>query len=69
MIGALFIDFRKAIDLVDHSILMQKLAIYKFSPLTLQWFGSYQSHRQQAIESDKVPTSHLYARVFPRGPF
>ena len=53
MIGALFLDFRKAFDLVDHKILMKKLAIYKFSPLTLRWFESYLSHRQQAIECDK----------------
>ena len=53
MIGALFLDFRKAFDLVDHSILLKKLAIYKFSPLALQLFDSYLSHRQQAIESEK----------------
>ena len=68
MIGALFIDFRKAFDLVDHSILMQKLAIYKFSPLTLQWFGSYLSHRQQAIESDKGLTDFSLIRTgVPQG--
>ena len=36
MLGALFIDFRKAIDLVDHTLLMKKLSIYKFSPSTIQ---------------------------------
>ena len=53
MIGALFLDFRKAFDLVDHSILMKKLSIYKFRPSTIQWFNSYLSNRQQVIESDK----------------
>ena len=36
MIGALFLDFRKAFDLEDHSILLKKIAICKFSPLALQ---------------------------------
>ena len=53
MIGALFLDFRKAFDLVDHSILVKKLSIYKFSSSALKWFKSYLSDRQQTIECDK----------------
>ena len=60
MVGALFIDFRKAFDLVDHTLLMKKLSIYKFSPSTLQWFNSYLSNRQQIIESDNGPTEFSY---------
>ena len=62
MVGALFIDFRKAFKLVDHTILMNKLSIYKFSPSTLQWFNSYLSNRQQIIESDNGPTEFSYVR-------
>ena len=53
MIGALFLDFRKAFDLVDHSILLKKLSIYKFSSSALKWFKSYLSDRQQTKECDK----------------
>ena len=53
MIGALFFDFRKAFDLVDHSILVKKLSIYKFSSSALKRFKSYLSDRQQTIECDK----------------
>ena len=69
MIGALFLDFRKAFDLVDHSILMKKLSIYKFSPSTLQWFNSYLSNRQQVIESDKGLTdfSNVHSGVLQGG--
>lgn len=53
MIGALFIDFRKAFDLVDHKILLHKLSLYKFDSSSLEWFRSYLSSRQQTIDSEK----------------
>ena len=59
MIGALFLDFRKAFDLVDVSILIKKLSIYKFSSLAIQWFKSYLNIRQQTIECDKGFTDFL----------
>ena len=40
IIGTLFVDFRKAFDVVDHGILMKKLHSYKFSPKAIQWFES-----------------------------
>ena len=40
-VGALFIDFRKAFDVVDHSILLRKLAMYKIEDQSLLWFISY----------------------------
>ena len=53
MIGALFIEFRKAFDLVDHKILLHKLSLYKFDSSSLEWFRSYLSSRQQIIDSEK----------------
>ena len=35
IIGTLFIDFRKAFDMVDHSLLMEKLAHYILSSTSL----------------------------------
>ena len=52
LVGTLFIGFRKAFDLADHSILLNKLALYKLNPSTIQRFKSYLCSRQQAIESD-----------------
>ena len=52
IVGTLFVDLRKAYDLVDHSILINKLSLYKFSPLSLRWFQSYLSSRKQAIAND-----------------
>ena len=48
IVGTLFLNFRKAFDLVDHKILLNKLSLYHFSPSSLQWFESYLDCRQQA---------------------
>ena len=52
IIGTLFIDFRKAFDMVDHSLLMKKLEHYKLSNTSLSWFKSYLSTRVQCIKGD-----------------
>ena len=62
MIGARFIDFRKAFDLVDHNILLRKLSLYKFNQSAVRWFKSYLSYRQQTIESEKGLTDFTYVR-------
>ena len=52
IVGTLFVDFRKAFDLVGHSILIEKLALCRLSPISLKWFQSYMSFRKQAITCD-----------------
>ena len=52
IIGTLFVDFRKAFDMVDHSLLRKKLAHYRLSITSLKWFRSYLSTRNQSIKSD-----------------
>ena len=54
LVGVIFVDFRKAFDLVDHSILLKKLEIYKFSQVTLNWFKSYLSDRKQIVSFKNV---------------
>ena len=51
-VGAIFVDFKKAFDLVDHSILLNKLSLYKIDQLSLKWFFSYLNCRKQTIISD-----------------
>ena len=53
IVGTLFIDFRKAFDMVDHTLLIKKLEYYKFSDVSLSWFKSYLSTRLQAIMSEQ----------------
>ena len=52
IIGTSFIDFRKAFDMVDHSLLMKILAHYWLSITSLNWFWSYLSTWFQSIKSD-----------------
>ena len=54
LIGSVMIDFKKAFDLVDHSILLKKLKHYKLSDNTLSWFASYLSSRKQKVSLNNI---------------
>ena len=45
--GVLFLDLKKAFDLVNHDLLLTKLKIYRFSNITIEWFSSYLYDRAQ----------------------
>ena len=62
MIGTLFLDFRKAFDLVDHATLITKLSLYKFRPSAIRWFASYLCCRQLAVESGKGLSEFYHVR-------
>ena len=53
IVGTMFIDFRKAFDMVDHSLPKSKLSSYKLSTASLNWFTSYLNSRVQAIKSEQ----------------
>lgn len=52
MVGAVFLDMRKAFDLVNHDILLQKLNLYFQNDSTVSFFLSYLSQRQQTVYSN-----------------
>ena len=54
MTGVILLDFRKAFDLVDHKILLQKLRIYRIGELALKWFESYLQERKQKVFVNNV---------------
>lgn len=51
LVGTVFLDFKKAFDLVDHSILIEKLAIYKCNETSLKLISSYLQGRKQVVDS------------------
>ena len=44
-------------DVVDHKLLLQKLSLYKFNHIALQWVQSYLSNRKQCISEKDINTS------------
>ena len=47
--GVVFLDLKKAFDLVDHDILLKKLAIYLKNSSSLPFFKSYLHNRTQCV--------------------
>ena len=70
IVCGLFIDFRKAFDVIPHKILLKKLYSYGIRGNLYDWFESYLSERSQYVEfqntqSDTKPITH----GVPRDPF
>ena len=59
LIGTVFLDLRKAFDLVDHEILMYKLKLHHFSENTLKLFNSYLSNRKQIVQVGNLQSDVL----------
>ena len=53
--GCVMVDFRKALDLVDIKILLNKLKCYKCNENCLvSWFQSYLSYRTQCVSLNNI---------------
>jgi len=53
----IFLDLKKAFDLVPHSILLKKLEKLGVKNTSLNWFRSYLSNRTQCVEINGVKSS------------
>jgi hypothetical protein len=49
LIGTVFLDHKKAFDMVDHKHLCKKLQYYKISTNSMKWFESYLSLRKHNL--------------------
>ena len=70
---ALFIDFCKAFDTINHNILLKKLSKLGFSQNSYQWFKSYLANRSQCTLansklSDDMPLTHGVPQGSTLGP-
>ena len=45
----IFIDLSKAIDTVDHSLLIKKMQHYEIRGISLRWFSDYLNNRKQYV--------------------
>ena len=59
--GIIFLDFAKAFDRVNHSLLVHKLQCYGIRGSTITWIANFLSDRRQAVVVDGSCSS--YARV------
>ena len=51
---AVFVDFRKAFDSINHDLLFLKLKYAGFSEGSIVWFKSYLSDRQQTVKANNT---------------
>ena len=65
--GVMMVDLFKAFHLVDHSLLLQKLEIYRCTTNALNWFTFYLCDRSQKVDIDGILFDPLEKNpVFPR---
>ena len=59
IVGTVFLDLRKAFDLVDHKILIHKLKLYHFSNRSVNLFKSYLANRHQSVIIGNIQSEEL----------
>lgn len=68
VVGAVFLDLKKAFDTVNHNILLSKLKSFKFSKEAVDWFESYLQNGEQCVKINQEKSSFLNNRMgIPQG--
>ena len=60
--GLLLVDLRKAFDLINHDLLIEKLACFHLTESSLEWFRSYLKNRKQFVKLNNHNSSELVIR-------
>lgn len=58
-VAAVFLDLKKAFDVVDHNLLLQKLYHYGIRGNVYDWFESYLSGRKQSVKVNETISNKL----------
>ena len=68
VVGAVFLDLKKAFDTISHKVLLTKLTNFNFSPHALKLMKSYLAGRTQSVRVNGVPSPPLeYDVGVPQG--
>lgn len=68
VIGAVFLDLRKAFDTVNHNVLIKKMTQFNFSPESLALMKSYLEGRTQCVRVGEAVSPKLGYKVgVPQG--
>uniref|UniRef100_A0A3B1IW78 Reverse transcriptase domain-containing protein n=1 Tax=Astyanax mexicanus TaxID=7994 RepID=A0A3B1IW78_ASTMX len=59
VVGAVFLDLRKAFDTVNHSVLLNKLLKFNFSQNAVTWIESYLTDRFQSVSVNNCRSDFL----------
>jgi len=65
-VRVLFVDFRKAFDIVNHNVLFTKLKNFNVSHCLLKWFGLYVFHQCQRV-GNCISSWKIHRGSVPRG--
>ena len=60
-VDAIYLDYAKAFDKVDHKLLINKLQLYGFHPKIIKWIESFLTGRTQKVVVD----GHMSGPVSP----
>ena len=68
MSGMILIDLQKAIDLIDHDILLKKLSAIGFSNQTTGWLKSHLSNQLFTVNLERCYSDPNITCMIPKGP-
>ena len=67
-VAAVFVDFKRAFDTVNHLKLLSRLLTFNFSNQTVKWIQSYLSDRKQCVQIKNSRSPYLhYTQGVPQG--
>lgn len=68
IVGVVFIDLRRAFELVNRNILLQKLERYGLKGVVIKWFKSYLNNRTQRVKFNGMLSDPIDVKVgVPQG--